>query len=100
MKTITLYAVLAASALSLRRQPLQFRPAGDAAPTPVNGDQTTWRRVVTYTTPYGKTVYRTNKYEQIGSSLNYLSENGWTPSVAQFEIFEGGAIGRRSQHQI
>jgi len=99
-KVLILSVLLAGSALALRAQPLQFQAAGEATPTPVNGDQTTWKRVVTYTTPYGKAVYRTNKYEQIGSSLNYLSENGWTPSVAEFEIFEGGAIGRRSQHQI
>src|ERR1043166_9863640 len=92
---------LAASfSLELDAQPLQLRSAAEATPTPISSDQTTWQRVSPFTTAFGKTVYRTNQYEQIGSGLNYLTEKGWAPSRAEFELFENGDIARHGQNQL
>lgn len=50
----------------------------------------------------GKWALRTNRYVQLESGLNYLSEQGrWEPSTVDIEALpEGGAVARRGQHKV
>jgi len=101
MKTqFAILFILVVPLSGLHAQSLQFVSATEPTPTPIDDDQTTWKHVVTYRTPIGKTAYRTNHYEQIGSGLNYWTENGWAPSRAEFELFENGAIARHGPNKL
>ena len=51
---------------------------------------------------HGKWLLRTNRYIQLESGLNYLSQKGlWEPSLIDIEALEGGgAVARHGQHTV
>jgi hypothetical protein len=110
MKTLTsiciLISLLAVNPRVLLGSPADANLAGADSPAPpytvVSQDANSriWEQTVNELGSYGEVRPIKHRYVELATGLNYWSHGQWFESQDEIELFSGGAIARKGQHQV
>jgi len=73
-------------------QPARFLSASPVTVTDRGAHHRSWDSIKTYRTSYGRDIYRTNSYVELGTGLHYWENGQWKPTSTEIQILEGEAI--------